>query len=102
MSLLHKEIQLVKVLHVIPSIALVRGGPSLAVIEMVKALCLEGVDTEITTTNDVTFEIYNASVIARFDSTLGRENLLEVEVTATALDPGDGGSPYRISLPNPS
>jgi hypothetical protein len=57
---------------------------------------------EITTTNDVTFEVYKASVIARFDSTLGRENLLEVEVTATALDPGDGGSPYRISLPNPS
>jgi hypothetical protein len=36
-----------QVLHVIPSIALVRGGPSLAVIEMVKALCLEGVDASL-------------------------------------------------------
>jgi hypothetical protein len=57
---------------------------------------------EITTNNDVTFEIYKSAVIARFDSTLGRENLLELEVQATALDPGDGGSPYKISLPNPS
>jgi glycosyltransferase involved in cell wall biosynthesis len=42
----------VKVLHVIPSISMIRGGPSLAVIEIVKYLCLEGVDTEIATTND--------------------------------------------------
>ena len=56
----------------------------------------------ITTTNGVTFDVYKAAVIARFDSALGREQLLEVEVQATALDPGDGGSPYNISLPNPS
>jgi glycosyltransferase involved in cell wall biosynthesis len=41
-----------KVLHVIPSVSPVRGGPGHAVIDLVKALCDRNIETEIITTND--------------------------------------------------
>lgn len=41
-----------KVLHLIPSISMLRGGPSAAVLEMVAALRAQGVDVSILTTND--------------------------------------------------
>jgi len=57
---------------------------------------------EVVTTNNITINIYKASVLARFDGSLSAEDLLQIEVTAKALDPGNGTSPYQFKFLNPS
>lgn len=54
---------------------------------------------EIETNTGSKYLIPKANVIARIDGTIGREDMLQVEVTATALDPGDGKGPWTIEWP---
>ena len=55
---------------------------------------------EIETTSGAKFQVPRASVVARFDGTVGKDDMLQLEVKATALDPGDGGSSYMVVNPD--
>jgi glycosyltransferase involved in cell wall biosynthesis len=70
-----------KILHVIPSIAPVRGGPSLAVLEMVLALRSQGMLAEIATTND------NGTTILEVPCNQSVEHPVQIEGSHTETVP---------------
>jgi len=55
---------------------------------------------QLETPTGIKINIPKASIVARFDGTIGKEELLKMVVKVTALDPGDGGSPYSIVIPD--
>lgn len=85
-----------KILHIIPSISRKRGGPSTAILNMVKALRTEGIDSSILTTNDnidyreddhplEQWFVYNEVPILMFPSLETKSKLLREYLVAPSL-----------------
>lgn len=56
-----------KVLHVIPSVSPIRGGPSYMVFAMIKSLRAQGMDAEVLTTNDNGVNLLDAPLLKRVE-----------------------------------
>lgn len=51
---------------------------------------------ELTSDDNMVFAIPKASIVARITGQVGSDDMIQLEVKATAIDPGDGGSPWYI------
>jgi hypothetical protein len=51
---------------------------------------------EVKSDDNMVFAIPKASIVARVTGQIGSDDMLQLEVKATAIDPGDGGSPWYI------
>lgn len=78
-------------------IAAVKGGASTATkfSAPVKSVIIEKA-LEIKSNDNVVFAIPKASIVARITGQVGADDMLQLEIKATAIDPGDGGSPWYI------
>ncbi|MDX9847468.1 MAG: hypothetical protein RBT74_10855 [Tenuifilaceae bacterium] len=78
-------------------IAAVKGGTSTATkfSAPAKSVIIEKA-LEVKSIDNVVFAIPKASIVARVTGQIGTDDMLQLEVKATAIDPGDGGSPWFI------
>jgi hypothetical protein len=85
----------------------VKGGPATESSENTKEswkapskTVLMKLALEVTSDSGAKYLIPRASIRGRLDGSVGREDMLSIEVKATALDPGDGEGPFSIEWPS--
>lgn len=78
-------------------IAMVKGGTSTATkfSAPAKSVIIEKA-LEVKSDDNLVFAIPKASIVARVVGQVGADDMLQLEIKATAIDPGDGGSPWYI------